>query len=243
MKLIAHTKRTLKSDSRGFTFLEIVISISILAVIMGVTYSSLNQIIRSKKILDDARDGKAIADSILSRMTREFQQAVNSDSATLAILPPRNNLTKPYLGKTVFLSERKEQSQGQIATTITFLTLAQPASHIDPENKSEYIQVTYRVEPDPDDPNKERLRLIREEVPFITPASKAYKRTLAFPISQDILQFEFLFYDSNKEAWIESWGKHPNLNAPPLIQVLFRIRSPLGAVQTYSTIIALPRKG
>ena len=87
---------------------------------MGVTYSSLNQIIRSKKILDDARDGKAIADAILSRMTREFQQAVS----TQAILPPRDHLNRPYPGNPRLLSARKELADGQKLTEITFITLA-----------------------------------------------------------------------------------------------------------------------
>jgi prepilin-type N-terminal cleavage/methylation domain-containing protein len=226
-----------KHQSSGFTFLEIVIAISILAVIMGVTYSSLNQIIRSKKILDDARDGKAIADSILIRMTKEFQQAVNNQN----LLPPPTKLNQPYPGSPRLYAERKKIDSGQELTTITFITLAQPTLLSEPQFQSEYIQVTYRVEPDPDDPNKERLRLIREEVPLLNPPAAAYKRTLAFPVSQDILQFDFLFYDYNKEAWVDSWGKHPNTKLPPLVVLLFRIRSPLGNTQTYSTVIALPK--
>ena len=224
-------------SSKAFTFLEIVISISILAVIMGVTYSSLNQIIRSKKILDDARDGKAIADAILSRMTREFQQAVS----TQAILPPRDHLNRPYPGNPRLLSARKELPDGQKLTEITFITLAQPALRPDQSAQSEYIQVTYRAESDPDDITHQRLRLIREEVPFISPPERAYKETLAFPISHDILQFEFLFFDLNTESWSENWGTTPKIKVPPLVQLLFKIRSPLGAVQTYSTIISMPK--
>jgi prepilin-type N-terminal cleavage/methylation domain-containing protein len=226
-----------KQFSAGFTFLEVVIAISILAVIMGVTYSSLNQIIRSKKILDDARDGKAIADSILIRMTREFQQAASNQT----LLPPRTKLNQPYPGSPKLYAERKKTDSGQELTSITFITLAQPTLRSEPQFQSEYIQVTYRVEPDPEDPNKQRLRLIREEVPLLSPPATAYKRALAFPVSQDIVQFEFLFYDFNKEAWVESWGKSRNYKLPPLVELLFSIRSPLGSIQTYSTVIALPK--
>ena len=219
----------------GFTFIEIVISVSILAVIMAVTFSALTQIIRSKKILDDARDGKAIADSILTRMVRELQLAME----TTPLLPLRTNLDKPLLNLPRLLAIRKELPGGIRTTELSFVTWNNTQFHPDGEVVSDLI--TYRVEPDPEDTTGQRLRLIREEVPLISPPADAYKKTLAFPISHDIVQFEFLFFDNTNETWVDNWGqKPPRKELPSLVQLLFKIRSPLGAVQSYSTIVYLP---
>ena len=162
---------------RGFTFLEIVISIAILAVIMGVTYSCLNQILRSKKILDDARDGKAVADAVLSRMVKEFQVAQNTD----VLLAPRENPTVPYVGQPRLMSRRQEGPGGIMATEISFISTSIGQFRPDGQAQSDLVQITYRVEPDPDDSRKEKLRLIREETPLISPAQDAYKKNVVLP--------------------------------------------------------------
>ena len=204
---------------------------------MGVTYSCLEQILRSKKILDDARDGKAIADAILSRMVKELQVAQNTEP----LLPPKTNLAVQYTGQPTLTSHEQDASNGRRTTEISFISTSLGQFRPDGGAQSDLVQITYRAEPDPEDTLGERLRLIREETPYITPAKDAYKKSLAFPISHDLVQFEFLFFDSSADAWIDQWGtKANNFKLPPLIQLLFKIRSPLGAIQTYSTIVYVP---
>lgn len=85
----------MKRDSAGFTLIEIVIAVSILAAIVGVAYGSLTSIMRSKKLLDEERDLRAVANSVLTRMTRELQLAYSG----VPLMPPRNQLNKRYSSK------------------------------------------------------------------------------------------------------------------------------------------------
>jgi prepilin-type N-terminal cleavage/methylation domain-containing protein len=227
-----------KNLSVGFTFLEVVIAISILAVIMGTTYSALNQIIRAKKILDDSRDGKAIADALLTRLLRELQLAL----AEQPVMPPKKQLNQPIPGAPRLTATRSEK-QGRSFAELTFVTKGSRQLLPDGTRQADIVQISYKtVESISQNASDPQLMLIREETPYIRPFEEAYKRTISFPVANDLLSFEFLFFDEDTSQWIINWppksAARPKL--PAMIQLLFKIRSPLGAQQTYSTVIYLP---
>jgi prepilin-type N-terminal cleavage/methylation domain-containing protein len=225
-------------NNLGFTFLEIVISISILALIMSVTYSTLTQIIRAKKILDDSRDGKAIADALLSRLVRELQLAL-PDSP---VMPPPKNLNQPRPGQPRLIANRVEKN-GSIFSEITFVTLSDRQLLPDGRKQAPIVQISYKTVPAQSiNTDSEQLSLVREETPYIKPFEQAYKKSVAFPVAQDLISFEFSFFDERSEKWLNLW---PPKNSTPtrlpcLIQMLFKIRSPLGGIQSYSTIVYIP---
>ena len=222
----------------GFTFLEVVIAISILAVIMGTTYSALNQIIRAKKVLDDARDGKAIADALLTRLLRELQLAL----AEQPVMPPKKQINQPIPGAPRLTAIRTEK-QGRSFAELTFVTKGSRQLLPDGSRQSDIVQISYKTAESFNQSGTEpQLMLIREETPYIRPFEDAYKRTISFPVANDLLSFEFLFFDEDTTQWIINWppksAARPKL--PAMIQLLFKIRSPLGGQQSYSTVIYLP---
>lgn len=224
--------RTLQN---GFTFLELVISIAILAMIMAVTYSSLSQIIRSKKLLDDARDSKAIADSILSRFTRELQLAFPDG----AVMPPANKLTQPYPGQPRVLGVSKPGRDNSFMDSITFLSLEGGQYLPDGGTHTGVVQITYRAEPDPEDRSGQDVYLIRDEVPYTRPYDVAYKKRMTFPITKSLVSLSFRYYDSKTESWVSTWGEPPRTWIPAVIKFTIKIRSPLGKIDEYSTSIFL----
>lgn len=234
-----------KYNQYGFTFLEIVIAISILAIIITVSYESLSQILRGKKIIDDARDGKAIADSLLTRFSKELQLA----SAKVKLMPPRNNLKQVPVGQPSFLAQKinlEGSSSDQKFTQLSFVVTGDNRVLPDGSVQSGARQITYRTEPDPEDSNHQKLRLVREEVPILKSAKKAYQKGMMFPVATDLIQYELLFFDGDSLKWIETWGlpgKQTRKRLPDLIQIYFKVRSPLGAIQSYSTIIYIQDRG
>ncbi len=225
----------MQKRQRGFTFLELIIAIAILAMIMGVTYSSLSQIIRSKKLLDDARDSKAIADAILVRLTREFQLAFPDG----ALMPPANKLTQPYPGQPRVLGAAKPGRDNANLDSISFLALEGGQYLPDGGSHTGVVQITYRAEPDPEDRTGQRIYLIRDEVPYTRPYESAYKKRMTFPITNNLVSLSFRYYDEKTETWVSEWGQPPRTWIPSIIKFSFQIRSPLGKVNEYESMIYL----
>lgn len=227
----------MKDTESGFTLIEIVIAISILAIIMMVTYSSLDQIIRTKYALDDSREMKAVVNSVLVRMTRELQLAKSG----LPLLPQRDKIgqfNKPnlnLLGENLKLPNREE------GDSITFIA-SQGGQYLpDGLTHSGDVQITYRVEEDPEQEGQQNRTyyLVREEVPYLRSAEEAYKDSMIFPMTRKLVGLKFRYYDSRTNKWVSSWGQNANLRVPQIIEFEVKLRSEKGSIGTFKTAVAL----
>jgi len=224
-------------NERGFTLVELVISVALLAVIFSILYSALSQIIESKRLLDDRRDSTAIAAAIVGRMTKEFQLAYGGTkllplpSDAQKIFPPRVSLQG--------LSEGDEQLS---RASITFLALEGGQYLPDGGTHSGLVQITYRVEKDPEAREKGIFYLIRDEFPYTRPTEKAHKSLMTFPITNRLVSFKIRYFSEEDDAWFDGWGEDNHLGLPQLIKFEVTIRSPLGREDTFTTTVALRSK-
>ena len=60
--------------NKGFTLIELIISIGLMSGIIYSSYSSLTKIIRSKKLVEQNRKTLLIANAVISRMILEIQK-------------------------------------------------------------------------------------------------------------------------------------------------------------------------
>jgi len=224
-------------SSAGFTLIEITIAVAILGTMLFVGYSALSNISWGKKTIDDRRELRLTAASVLSRLTRELQLSFGQ----LPLLPPRDNLAKPYPSTVVLIGEPGTLENGAPGDSLTFLALEGGQYLPDGGRHSGVVQITYRVEPDPQDKGggKEELFLVREETPLIAPPKRAYGQTMTFPITDAVTALEFRYYDGEKDEWVDSWGIEGREGLPKLIRFSLTLRSPLGDSQTFSTIVAI----
>lgn len=222
----------------GFTLIEIVIAISILVVIMMIAYSSLTQIIRSKQLLDDSREVKAIVNSILLRMTRELQLA----KAGLPLLPDRDKLDQPNKPSINLIGESIELPNRGYGDKITFIA-AQGGQYLpDGNSHTGDVQITYRVEEDPEQGNAQgrTYYLIREEEPYINSAKKAYEQAMIFPITRHLVSLRFRYFDGRTGRWVDNWGTSPaTTKLPKLIEFEVKIKSGSGRIESFKTAVAL----
>lgn len=227
-----------KKHLNGFTLIEVVLAISILAIIMTVTYSSLAQIIRSKQALDDSREIKAIVNSILIRMTRELQLA----KAGIALLPDRDKLDQPNKPRVYLIGESTRLDNKQYGDRITFLA-AQGGQYLPDGNMhTGDVQITYRVEEDPEQQGNQTKTyyLVREEIPYKLPAKKAYEQTMVFPITNALVGLHFRYFDSKNNKWLSSWGTTPStVKLPRLIEFEVKIKASSGRIESFKTAVAL----
>lgn len=239
------TKRR-HSNQHGFTLIEVALAISILAVMVVLNYKILTSIIEAKQLLDDQRDGMFIANSLLTRLSRELQlasagrpllpscdaagSASNSGSGNQATSGPRY----------VLIGEEKSSSNVR-GDTITFL--ARDAGQYIPDGgtHSGVVQITYRVEPDPDQKGvKDATQLlVRDEVPYRQPVARACQDALHFPITKNLVGLEFNYFDKKANQWSSSWNNEKAAKLPQIVQFKVTLRSPGGHEETYTSAVAL----
>ena len=99
------------------------------------------------------------------------------------------------------------------------------------------VQITYRL--GKDDQNDTLYTFVRDEVPYLFPASEAYKKRITFPITKNVVSFGFAFYDREADNWVDEWGTKPGSVSllPALIKFSLVLRSANGIDLPFETIV------
>lgn len=231
-----------RSDSQlGLTLVELIIALAIFTIIAGTAYSGLMQILRAQRTLLDQRDIQTMASAVVGRLSRELQLATTSTR----LLPPDGTGKKVYPPTVNLLGTHGKAGADNSGDTITFV--ADDAGQYVPDGKTHtgIVQITYRMEkiPNEDNPTEEDVNyLIRDEIPIISPVEKALKARMTFPVTDRLVSLKFRYFDIDQKKWVDEWTeKQPGL--PGIVSFTIQIRSPLGKVHTFSSDLALKRKG
>lgn len=231
-------KTALKNSNHGFTLIEIVIAISILAVILSVTYSALTQIIRSKNVLDDRRDLNIMAHSVIQRVSKELQHAYSG----IGLLPRPNESNDKSLPSNInLIGETKQLANRKRGDSIRFIALEAGQYLPDGGTHSGLVQIMYRVEEDPENKNLDppRYVLVREETPVIRPNEKAFAKMMIFPITEDLVSLSIRYYDGEELEWANNWGKEKRVKLPVQVELTMELASPRGEIHKFVTAVPL----
>lgn len=232
-------KRICKEKTQGgFTLLELILAISILSIMLTLSYQVLTGILKSKQILDDKREGMYIANSLLTRIAKELQLAVKRpllpgcETGTAAQSGSQGQNRAPYI-----------ITQG-VEGGMSLSFVAQEAGQYIPDGgtHSGLVQITYRPAKPPSEDevlDKDIFYLIREEIPYTKPLETACKNALRFPIANNLTQVSFQFYDSKNKAWTDTWNAENSRRLPSIIQFTAVLQTPLGKRETYTSAIKL----
>ncbi|MCB0317172.1 MAG: prepilin-type N-terminal cleavage/methylation domain-containing protein [Bdellovibrionales bacterium] len=231
------------SREKAFTLTEIMIALSIMSVVMVTAYGALRQITHSKTVLDNSRNSQKMANAILSRITRELQLAYDG----VNIMPPRNNPNQKVPPNTHLIGETRNIGQGQRGDRIRFLALEGGQYLPDGGAHSGIVQISYRVEKDPEAKkiaDQDLFYLVREETPYIRPFKDAYEnQTMIFPITKNLSHLIISYYDGEQEKWYDEWGTQKQTGLPTLIYFSFGVVSPNGLIESFSSIVPIRIKG
>jgi prepilin-type N-terminal cleavage/methylation domain-containing protein len=244
-----------RKSEDGFTLMEVALAISILAVMITMNYQIVRSIIQAKQVLDDRRDGMFIANSVLTRLSRELQLAVKDypllpscGSAQIQQdTPPNNAAGGPAAAQAqnaprfVLLGEQGSSGRSGRGDSIAFL--AREAGQYVPDGgtHSGVVQISYRVEQNPDSRNSAEptYALIREEVPYRRPLERACSKALRFPITQNLLSLEFQYFDSRTNEWVQTWDDARAARLPSMVQFSVKLLTPNGEVENYTSAVPL----
>jgi general secretion pathway protein J len=186
-------------NGRGFTLLEILLAIFILAIVMSTVFASYTGTLR---VVEDSRYGNDVY-----AMARNTMKRIIADMESIS----------PYNGSFRFISEETGIGEEDF-TTVTFFTSA----HLDffGDHSSGIAVVSYYVE---EDKEKEGYLLKRNDVLYRGEEEEEDVKASGFVLCDSLKSVTFAFYDSGGEVY-ESWDSSSTLapakgRAPALVSI------------------------
>ena len=204
---------------RGFTLIEMMLAIGVLALILAMLASSFSTIAHSKvhaegRLMVD-REGRAL----LWQLTKELRNAVQT----------------PYTASNVALFGNGHMGNGAPIDTITLSTFSgghrKALTGMTPETI-----VTYNLTANPDQPGWYLLQRSQQSG-LLTSTVAPQTTTLA----DNILSLHFRYFDGQK--WGESWessSQPQGRQLPVAVAIQIQMAAPGGRVMDFATQVTLP---
>ena len=204
--------------TRGFTLLEVVISVGILVVILTIVYNTFNSSIKAFTAMENQGDAYARARIVLNRMSEEI--------ASIYFSPQNRN--------TGLVGEDKDDDDLP-ADALHFTSL----SHIrwvKDSKESELCEIGYYLEKDED--TRESF-LFRREDWNVDGTLEEGGNPLEMAEGVDGLNFRY--YDGDE--WLDEWDSRIKGDLPKAIEVVLVMRDPRRTRITFSSILSIPIAG
>ena len=183
--------------SAGFTLIEVVISVGLLAMVMGIMYQALSQTIEKRNLVHDELRGPKVANAILAQIFKDFRYiywgGLSGDTG--------------FRGKAVRLS-------GMDADRVAFITARRTrtvgaeddGSRREDERESPLTEVGYACRQSPD--HSQWLELWRREDYFVD--SKPTEGGFYTQVYDKIRSFRLRFFPTPEEHYetkegLEEW--------------------------------------
>jgi general secretion pathway protein J len=222
------TRSPIRDKNRGFTLLEIVVSMSILAMISLLIYGAFTSMARGKKGEEIKSERARTGRTAILRMTREIS------GAFLSLHTPTNPAL--IIRMTTFSSVNSNPFD-----RLDFTSFAHRRIQADtPE--SDQAEIGYFVVPDPDKTDKMDL-VRREQTPIdLDPRRGGQTNVLA----EDVESFNLRFFDPQSWTWVETWDSmqaasgQPNRLPYEVEITLVLAHCPHGVDSTFKTKFQMP---
>lgn len=174
------------SRSRGFTLLEVMIALSILAVLATLVWGSFGPIWEAKTIVSEQADHYHGLRVAMNRITRDVSMAFISDN-----YDTRRFRERP----TRFVGEDSSNHDKLLFSTLSHERLYQDAK------ESDQSLVEYRLDRDPDDRDGEVL-IRREKTVFDEDPDDGGTETV---VARGIEGLDIEYWDPQEKEWQREW--------------------------------------
>jgi general secretion pathway protein J len=204
---------------RGFTLMEVMISLGIVAVLAALVWGAFGPTWQAKQFVEEEANRYHSIRLAMERMTREISMAFLSDH-----FDHRRYRDRP----THFVGEDSGTDD-----TLRFTTMAHERLYQDAK-ESEQSLVAYRVGRDPDD--RDRNVLFRREKTVIDdrPDDGGVESILA----ADVLGMNLEYWDVAAQEWKDEWNtndtEHKNL-LPERVRITLIVKGDDGKERRFST--------
>jgi general secretion pathway protein J len=192
---------------RGFTLLEIVVSLAILAVIATITFVTMANAMRAREVLEEEDVVNRSARVALSTIRREL---------SLAYLSTNISAVNTY--RTVFVAKDNNPD------LLIFTPLSHTRRYRD-AREGDQTEVTYWLEDDP--VHSGASVLLHREAPRID--QEPDKGGLIEPLAYNVHSFDLRYIDPTTNEWKEEWdttGTVTPERLPRAVQVVLVLLAP-----------------
>ncbi len=177
-----------QSPEPGFTLIEVLLALGIMAFITATLLGVVNNTAKIKRLTEASQDRTHAARVALMRLTREIEMAFLSDSENPG-LPDK---------RTMFIGGSHTDTD-----ELKFSWFGRQRLRFDPGEADTSI-LHYYVEPDPSD--RSILNLMRRETRRLEARDTATMPGEAFILCAGISRVKFSYYDVKKKEWREEWN-------------------------------------
>jgi type II secretion system protein J len=210
-----------RKDVRGFTLLEVLVSVAILAIIMAVIYSAYVTNVEAIQIARENGQVHQTARIVLDLMTRDLQSALTE------LQVPSETTRLGLIGKT---EDRDGRRMDRIDfTTLTHMALTEQGPSTD------LCEVGYMVVKDEE--QEDVLVLMRRD--DASPDEDLTEGGAVQELARDILEFKITYEDSQGEER-DSWGTEETGDSsglPVLVRVRLVLKDNLNREHVFTTSI------
>jgi general secretion pathway protein J len=207
-----------RARAAGFTLIEIMLAMAILAFITTIMWGSFSQTAQSKRALEAAQERTHTARVALMRMSRELEMAylateTNMGAYTRTFLTSSAQATVDELSFSTFAHQRLRAGLAESDTSV----------------------VSYYAERDPDDPGI--TNLMRRETRRLQADDPKTLRGESYVLCPDVARVKFSFYDYVKKEWESEWNTHtPGMQfLPSHVRITLVVVDERGREVTYAT--------
>jgi len=212
-------RRPRADRARGFTLIEVMLVMAILAMVMTLMWSAFSQAARGKKRVEAAQERTHTVRVALLRMAREIEMAYLSENNTPSAQEQRTRLvavTRPDVDELTFSAFAHQRLKGGAA-------------------ESDTSDIMYYGARDPDD--RRVLNLMRRETKRLQALDPAAIAGEAYVLCPDVVRMKLSYYDYRKHEWHDEWDTRTPGSAflPSHVRISLTVVDEAGREVDYAT--------
>ncbi len=185
-------------SSKGFTLIEVLLAMAILAVIMAVVYGSFSSASRNVEQAEAARDETDLARTLLAKMTDDITNAYYNRS-----MSPLNQNTNKNVNLTVFSGQKAEVGTGDDKVRHDSLALTTLTNwHRPGTTETELMETGYFFNEKPDGSG---YSLFRREKRDLGPDTPPLEGGAEYELTDKVEALQFRYYDGTRSQWVDQW--------------------------------------
>ena len=218
--MTARRARAARSGASGFTLIEVMLALAILAFLTTILWGSFSQTAANKRAIESAQERLHTVRVALMRMSREIEMAYLSDSENTALTERRTFLTG---------------SSHADVDELTFSTFAHQRLRAGLA-EGDTALINYYGARDPDD--RRVVNLMRRETRRLQAENPSTLPGESYILCPDVLRVRFTYYDHKKKEWDNEWTTMNASGAqylPTHIRITITILDERGMEVSYST--------
>lgn len=229
------------SNSKGFTLLEVLVSVAIMGLIMLLVWSTQSQSLNSKDRIEK-RDllyqyGRVAMNKIANDISMSFlmkKPGAPTITAEGGFAPAPEVMTTPR-PVTFFIGEDEGDRDRVRLTSMSHLRLMSGGK------ESDQSKVLYEVQTSPEEAGV--LNLVRIETPWLDDETEVKGTPLV--LAENIRDFDLEYYDDRKEEWGKVWNTETidyTGRLPRAVRITLSIPDPDDEEKsiTFKTMVLLP---